>query len=110
MYPPRGKDKLLLLCNGRLLISILSISLSGTHGIKRQKVLGAMLGYICQFRQWGTDIHSRDMSCSDCGYLVEAGPGCPLIQAFLHQLNSSCSNMGPGHGQGTGKCCWAASI
>lgn len=50
------------------------------------------------------------MSCSDCGDLVEAGPGCPLVQALLHQVNSSCSNMGPGHGQGTWKCCWAASI
>lgn len=51
--------------------------------------------------------HSRHMSCSDCGDLVEAGPGFPLVQALPpHQSNSSCSDMGPGHGQGTGKCCW----
>lgn len=48
--------------------------------------------------------HSRDMSCSDCGDLDEAGPGSPLVQALpSYQSNSSSSDMGPG--PGPGKCC-----
>lgn len=36
---------------------------------------------------WASTSHSGDTSCSDCGDLVEASPGCHLVQALLpHQI------------------------
>lgn len=65
-----------------------------------EQIPEAVPGHTCR---WAGASHSLGTSWSDGGP-AEAGPGSLLVPAFLPcQPNSSCSEMGQGHGRRTGK-------